>query len=142
MHLTASHHSNLAFCSSLIGKPWVAGGRGPEVFDCWGLLVFAYRELLGIELPAFTCIDVQNKLQVSRTIADGFYEWNSTPSPHHLCAVGISANKRLHHLGLWLDVEGGGVLHAVEHTGVVFQSTLSLRQAGLQNLQFYTYKRP
>jgi hypothetical protein len=129
------------FCLGLIGKPWVAGGRGPDTFDCWGLLVHVYRELLGIELPAYTCMDVQNKLMVAKTIVCVFSEWGVLPTPKHLCAVGISANRKLHHLGVWLDLDGGGVLHASETSGVVFQSVASLRQSGLQNIVYFNHTK-
>jgi hypothetical protein len=36
--------------SDLIGKPYKTGARGPDAFDCWGLVIEAARRA-GIELP-------------------------------------------------------------------------------------------
>jgi cell wall-associated NlpC family hydrolase len=36
--------------SDLIGKPYSRGGRGPNAFDCWGLIMEVAKRA-GIELP-------------------------------------------------------------------------------------------
>jgi len=40
----------LAYALQQVGKPYVFGGSGPDVFDCSGLVMTAYR-LVGISLP-------------------------------------------------------------------------------------------
>jgi cell wall-associated NlpC family hydrolase len=34
-----------------IGFPWVEYGRGPDAFDCWGLMRLVYACELGIDVP-------------------------------------------------------------------------------------------
>ena len=34
-----------------IGRPWHAGARGPEAFDCWGLFLAIQRGHFGRDLP-------------------------------------------------------------------------------------------
>src|SRR5687767_9653450 len=41
------------FAQSVIGTPFVAKGRDRVGLDCWGVIVLAYRELLGVELPGY-----------------------------------------------------------------------------------------
>ena len=36
--------------SDLVGKPFKWGGRGPESFDCWGLVRFAFERATGIQV--------------------------------------------------------------------------------------------
>lgn len=36
----------------LVGKPYAYGGRGPEEYDCWGLVMEIYRRK-GVELPDY-----------------------------------------------------------------------------------------
>ena len=38
---------------SLVGIPWLDRGRSRDGCDCWGLILIAFRELLGIEQPSF-----------------------------------------------------------------------------------------
>jgi len=40
----------LAYALQQVGKPYVMGGSGPDVFDCSGLAMMAYRQI-GISLP-------------------------------------------------------------------------------------------
>jgi cell wall-associated NlpC family hydrolase len=39
-----------AACADLIGRPFRAGARGPDAFDCWGL-VRELRARLGLPVP-------------------------------------------------------------------------------------------
>lgn len=43
----------------MIGKPFKNGGRGPEAYDCWGLVREIYRRL-GVALPEYLvdCFDI------------------------------------------------------------------------------------
>ena len=41
-----------------LGKPWVVLGRGPDTFDCWGLVLWVYRAA-GVVLPDFA-YDIRN----------------------------------------------------------------------------------
>ena len=34
-----------------IGRSWYAGERGPDAFDCWGLLLAIQRDHFGRDLP-------------------------------------------------------------------------------------------
>ncbi|NDW04078.1 C40 family peptidase [Jiella pacifica] len=38
---------------SLVGLPWLERGRSRDGCDCWGLVLIAFRELLGVDLPSF-----------------------------------------------------------------------------------------
>jgi len=36
--------------TGLLGRPFILGGRGPEEFDCLGLIIWLYRRVWGLEL--------------------------------------------------------------------------------------------
>jgi cell wall-associated NlpC family hydrolase len=55
----------LRIAMSKIGDPYVWGGAGPNVFDCSGLVVWAYAQL-GISLPHFTGALWNSGVHVSR----------------------------------------------------------------------------
>ncbi len=44
------------------------------------------------------------------------------------------------HAGIWLDVDGGGVLHCVREIGVVFQDVPSLNLCGWFLHSYYRVK--
>jgi hypothetical protein len=44
------------------------------------------------------------------------------------------------HAGIWLDIDGGGVLHCVRGSGVVFQSIVTLNLCGWFLHSYYRVK--
>ncbi|MBR1537034.1 MAG: C40 family peptidase [Treponema sp.] len=55
------------YSKQFIGKPYVAGGTGPNSFDCSGLVFTVSRESIGVQLPRTTqaiynfCTEVEDK---------------------------------------------------------------------------------
>ena len=131
---------DISFCASLIGKPWVSGASGPDAFDCWGLLRFVYAARRGFTLPAFEGVKTLGLSGVVKTAKQQVAEWERLESPVHFAAVGISENRAIHHVGIWLDEAGGGILHTFQGGGVVFQRPAAIRSKGMQNFTFYNRK--
>ncbi len=46
-------HEPPAWADAYIGLQYADGGRGPEAYDCWGLLRLVSGERFGIALPAY-----------------------------------------------------------------------------------------
>lgn len=133
---------DITFCAGLIGKPWVSGASGPEAFDCWGLLRFIFAARRGLELPAFEGVKTLGLAGVVKAARTEAATWEEISTPVHFAAVGISENRAIHHVGLWLDEAGGGVLHAFQGGGVVFQTLSALRARGMQHFTFYKHRKP
>ena len=61
----------LNYALSRVGRPYVRGGRGPNQFDCSGLIVWSYKKALGMddifEISGYTASDA--------SISD-IYHWN------------------------------------------------------------------
>ena len=130
-----------------MGSHYVRGGNTPAVgFDCFTLLSYVrwvfYRlptpgDIPARPLPAM----VACALGIRRAL--GHRErlpgpWQAMRAPQPGCAVllGRSVFGRLHHCGVWLPGEGGGVLHALEVAGVVW--TPGMRIAELfSRVEFY-----
>lgn len=47
-----------AWVAPWVGRPFELGGRGPEAFDCWGLVRAALLGQWGVELPALEGAEV------------------------------------------------------------------------------------
>lgn len=54
-----------------IGKPFEAFGRGPDAFDCWGIVRAVFADRLGIELPPHDEIGPQNHRAVAQAMQQG-----------------------------------------------------------------------
>ena len=119
------------WAEELIGRPWQAGGRGPDVFDCWGLVRFCWREQFGIEVPEIP-VDAADL----RRVLDAFRDhperqrWRLVAKPSGGDAVLMRQSRHPVHVGLWLEVDGGGVLHAAHGIGVAFQNPRDLDLQG------------
>lgn len=123
----------------LIGRPYEPMGRGPHTFDCWGLCVFVWKTHYGVEhIPDINCdarAPVQVRREFAHACADGIARQISTPIDG--CAVYMSRARFPDHIGIYLDVDGGGVLHATSDGGVVFTHLRSLRFSGFSIRGFY-----
>ncbi len=100
----------------LIGRPWEAGGRGPDAFDCWGLVHWCWRERFAIEVPEIP-VDAANL----RAVLAGFRDhperrrWQLVDRPCEGDAMLMRQSRHPVHVGLWLTVDGGGVLCRMGH---------------------------
>ena len=127
--------------TGLIGLPWVVGAAGPVAFDCWGLFVTVQRQCFGRDLPQ-NPVDATNL----RAVLDAFNghperkRWQSVDQPTEGDAVLMRQSRYPVHIGVWLDTDGGGVLHAVRHAGVVFQTLAALDAHGWRIEGFYRFK--
>lgn len=129
---------DISFCLALIGKPWVSGACGPAAFDCWGLLRHTFQERRGITLPQFSGVDETGLAEMVKTAeAEALTHWDELATPEDFCVVCMSRNSRISHVGLWLDVDGGGVFHSFKGGGVVFQPIATIRQSGFQLFKYY-----
>ncbi len=133
------------WAEELIGRPWQAGGRGAQAFDCWGLVRFCWREHFGIEVPEIP-VDAADL----RRVLDAFRDhperrrWRLVAEPREGDAVLMRQSRHPVHVGLWLDVDGGGVLHAARGIGVAFQNPRDLDLQGwrIEGSYQFTGDRP
>lgn len=127
------------WAAEYIGKPWVSGGQGPDQFDCWGWVRFALRLRRDLDLPVVDT-DAARITQVMRCFRDGSYAgWRQVDVPQELDGVLMSHSSHPHHVGVWVETNGGGVVHAVRGAGVVFMDRLHLRLAGWNIISFWRH---
>ncbi|HAF00379.1 MAG TPA: hypothetical protein DCG63_03705 [Methylophilaceae bacterium] len=121
-----------------LGKPWVSGQHGPDAFDCWGLVRDVQKRHYNRELSEIS-IDADNTRAVvcAFTTHDERNFWQQITEPQDGDCLLLSQSKEPTHVGVWLNVDGGGLLHAVKGAGVVFSSTANLRLMGYHILGAY-----
>ncbi len=119
------------FATSYIGLPWVAGGQGPDEFDCWGLVRFIEEHHYGLDIPAVNISPDNLRAVITEFTSNPiFKDFSEVKTPKDGDIVLMRQAKYPVHAGIWLDVDGGGVLHCVREGGVIFQNQISLNLAG------------
>jgi cell wall-associated NlpC family hydrolase len=120
-----------------VGLPWVKGAEGPHAYDCWGLVRHVQRAHFHRELPAID-LDALDLAAIEGVLAGGVHDRRWLRTPHPLEGDGvIVAQGRNIHVGVWIDYDGGRVLHSVGGWGVVCTDLLRMRAAGMGRLRFY-----
>ena len=101
----------------LIGKPFKDGGRGPDSYDCWGLVREVFRRF-GVELPdynvgAFECEQIgQQIMKEMRTLA----RWQRLKKPEVPCVVVIKNDPVwANHCGVYIG--DGKFIHTLQKIG-------------------------
>lgn len=126
--------SRATFLRSLVGLPYRRGAHGPDAVDCYGLVDLVWRELFDRSLP------VREDAMRARPA-----DWRRLTEPQDGALVFMRfAGDR--HVGVYLDENDGGVLHAVEpedwragdrRPAVVFETVFALRLRGYMQTRFY-----
>jgi len=127
-----------------LGKPWVLGTSGPDTYDCWGLVRAVLREQFTIDVPAIIVPDCAGLAVVREAMAQfqhhpELQRWQPVAAPRHGDGVQMSAARTPWHVGIWLDVDGGGVLHCLEGAGVIFTPPAALRNAGWRRCSYWRF---
>ena len=98
----------------LIGKPFADLGRGPDAYDCWGLVI-EVGQRMGIEVPDYG-VSHQNEARVNGTFRAHATDYERVNQPKvGDIAVWKSMAGELH-FGIVID--GNHVLHAGPEVGV------------------------
>jgi hypothetical protein len=123
-----------------IGIPWVAGAQGPDAYDCMGFFRRLQGEHFGIAVPTIIAPDYDDPACLVQLF--GTHEerrrWPRIDKPEHGCAVII---RNPLHIGTWLQIDGGGVLHSVRGVGVIFTHDAAWATSGFGNREFFRFSK-
>ncbi len=128
------------------GKPYVPGAEGPDSYDCWGLVRAVQRAQFGIDIPALGQeIDRESALQVRRAFRDSPERDNWVETAERIDGQPVFLyrseatwrNDTPGHIGLWMDVNGGSVLHALRAAGVVVSDRAALHLDGWTHFRHF-----
>lgn len=131
------------WASSYIGKPWQACARGPDVFDCFGLVWWIQQQHFHRDCPLYDVLCPADTLVAARAISHAMSEkstpWAAIPKPIDGCVVAMGQSKAMHHVGVYLALDGGRVLHCMDRDGVILQKLSALPVYGWHRVEFYTH---
>ena len=112
--------------ADLIGKPWILFGRGPDAYDCWGIVEEGFRRF-GIEVPDMGRGDNLHEAGdyfIRRAFADGQKRvmtgespWTALHAPKAPCVVLFTVYSPVPtHCGLYIGE--GRFIHCRRRQGV------------------------
>ena len=136
------NNNNAHWATELIGLPYSSGGSDLYTgFDCWGLFRYVQKHHFNRDLPPVN-VDTSDVLAVAREFRDNEQRscWALRYLPMDGDAVLMAHARYPSHVGVWLDIDGGGVLHAVKGMGVIYSNLSALKLSGWGRIEYYRYK--
>jgi cell wall-associated NlpC family hydrolase len=119
-----------------LGLPW-----SPDC-DCWGFFCLVQREQFGRDLPVIPLADY--RLRAKSAVIAGHPEranWREIPADEAQEGDGLlMVTGRLDaHVGIWIDVDGGRVLHSDDPLGGM-ATPLDRMADQYTQIKFYRYQ--
>lgn len=104
--------------SDLIDKDFAWGGRGPDLYDCYGLVKEMYRRI-GIDMPEYKSIRDPNLIQSA--IIDGKRLFEQIQKPEPFCVVTFFIKPFItSHIGFVLE-DAKRFIHIMLHSRVTVE---------------------
>lgn len=124
------------WATKYIGQRWKKGTH-----DCWAFCRKVEREQFGIEIPDIE-IDSNNILAVVRHL-NGNQEknnWVEVTDLQEGDVLYMSMGNQPHHVGIYVQIDGGGVLHCIEGAGVIFTKLADIAAMSYNIIAIYRHK--
>lgn len=127
------------------GIVWRLGARGPRAFDCWSLTQLVQQHLFGRALMDVDLGARPSRTDILRAVAlhPAHAQWRAREAEEgamHGDVVTMAHRSAPWHVGTWLSLDGGVVLHCAEEAGLRVDDARSLRASGWAALRFYGFQ--
>ncbi|MCJ8325205.1 MAG: C40 family peptidase [Rhizobiales bacterium] len=131
-----------------IGMPWQLGGHGDGAFDCWGLCRHVWKTHFKIDVPLMP-VEATSRQHYAlkfrhemNRMKQSFAAWIQVYEPQNGDAVLMAMfDGHICHIGVYFDLNDGGVLHAIEGGGTQFSSFKQLENLGFKPKVILRYER-
>ena len=122
-----------------LGIPWEAGGQGPNAYDCLGFARMIQSRHFGVDMPAIVVPDYDDSRALIGLLGSHGERsmWDPVHAPKH---GDLALIRTPTHIGVWLDVDGGGVIHCLRGNGVVFSRDSTWDQRILGRKEFFRHR--
>ena len=123
------------WASQYIGIHWEA-----KTHECGDFFRRVQRERFGREVNPYE-VDALD-IRACMHMLDGHPDntrWRRAEKPQEGDAVKLGHGTRASHIGIWVDADGGRVLHCPEGFSSVAESLSKLRLSGWRLIEFYRY---
>lgn len=117
------------WCRRAIGVPFLAHGRDYDGWDCWGLVIAAYRDVAGVAVPdyAYASIDDHRALAANFNQRQGG-DWRRLAAPEPMAVACIYRRGRVIHAGL--VVASRRIVHVERGVDTCMESASNMRIEG------------
>lgn len=96
-----------------IGLPFSDMGRGPDSYDCWGLVRLVYASELGVHLPSWSAHNgIRDKEIVAEELTEAHKLFQKIEEPEPFSLVLMSSTLTVLHVGI--AVSDQMMLHTVK----------------------------
>lgn len=118
---------------------WESGANGPDAWDCWTFFRHVQAVHFGRDVPAVG-VRAENIHEVTRAFGSHCERarWREIDVPGDGDAVLLAHSRYPSHVGVFLAIDGGGVLHCQNGAGVLFRSVAKLAACGWKRANFFT----
>lgn len=136
--MTLSDTATLQFLAAVIGRAYEPAG-----LHCWELVRSCQRVVFGRELPpVLVAPERRRELVELMGLRHSYHGWSEVDGPAHGAVVfmtrhGHEVARAACHAGVFLALDGGGVLHTDAPHGVVFEAIPELTARNWADLSFY-----
>ena len=123
--------------ADLIGTPFEYGGRGPDTYDCWGLLMEMHRRNFGMEIPDYA--SPTRTHEIAAAMSKDLALWRPIdPRP------GASILMRIYGLGahVGFQIDAYRFVHTWEKSAGVLIERLTVGDWERRIMGFYEYAGP
>jgi hypothetical protein len=136
--MLTDREGRVAHLNSLVGKPYRLGAAGPDCFDCYGISRHLQREFFGRDCPLFEMPGQAGRIAIASAIALHPFrsKWVEVQGPADGCAVSMAKQDIGYHLGTYLSLDGGIIVHAVEDSGVTVDTIFAMKAMGWRRFRF------
>jgi len=108
-----------------IGKRWT------KQVDCYERAKLIIKEELGIDMPTVSGLSKFGRAKCLLRFEQQHCNKVSDFKPLDLVLMRLVGSEiEEHHIGVWSDVDGGGVVHSMENSSTIFQSLTGLKATG------------
>lgn len=140
MPVTYNPPADYIWLKEYVGKPWEAYATGPDAYDCMGALYAVATRVYGFEPCRYLDVESGNHRAIHKAI-EGEKQtgsWRQQALPTDGSVVILSQSTIFHHVGIWVNANGGRVLNARDGFGVCLDSLTALQVQGFKTIEFWT----
>lgn len=105
----------MASIENLVGKPFEYGGRGPDKYDCYGLIKELLEKRQGIKIPDYTSPKDSGRISALFSLELRLWE----PAPREMGAIALFRLGRSTHCGYLLT--SNEMIHCIQKIGVCIE---------------------